>query len=254
MEIIDSHCHLNHQAFDLDRQDIIKRAITNNVSIFIVPGTVSSQWQSLIELAEIQQSIRFSLGLHPYYINQHSDDDLTKLVKLLNNTDAIAIGEIGLDFYDKNLDPIKQLRYFDAQLKIAQELKLPVIIHARKSYDEIIKSLNKISFNQGGIIHAFNGSIQHAMKLIEMNFKLGFGGMLTFEHSTKLRKLATSLPIESIVLETDAPDMTGANHKGQRNSPEYLPEVLNVLSNLRNESIELIAETTTNNVKSVLHL
>jgi TatD DNase family protein len=161
-----------------------------------------------------------------------------------------AVGEIGLDFYDKSLNREKQEVYFSKQVIIAKRHQLPVIIHCRKAHDECLQLLKRHA-PRGGIIHAFNGSIQQAEQYIQLGFKLGFGGMLTYERSSKLRKLATDLPLDAIVLETDAPDMVVAAHRGQRNSPAYLPMIAKVLAELRNLTVSEVAETTTHNFHNV---
>ncbi|MDH5377867.1 MAG: TatD family hydrolase, partial [Gammaproteobacteria bacterium] len=144
------------------------------------------------------------------------------------------------DYYLPNLDRKEQQDYFERQLAMAKAADMPVVIHARKSHDDIITLLEKLRV-PCGTIHAFNGSLQQAQKYIDLGFKLGFGGTLTFERSSKIRALAKALPLDSIVLETDAPDMTVSQHQGERNSPEYLPYCFQALSEIRDESPEEIA-------------
>jgi TatD DNase family protein len=165
----------------------------------------------------------------------------------------VAIGEIGLDYYVDGLDRSGQQSLFEAQLAIARDANLPVILHVRKSHDAVLATLRRIPV-RGGICHAFNGSLQQAAQYIEMGFRLGFGGMLTFERSVKLRALARELPVESLVLETDAPDMTVAQHRGERNSPEYLPYCLDALASVRDEDTTELARITTANAREVLNL
>ena len=165
----------------------------------------------------------------------------------------VGVGEIGLDFYDKGADREAQLAMFEGQLAIAREHGLPVILHVRKAHDEVLGLLHSAGV-RGGIAHAFNGSRQQAGKYIEMGFKLGFGGMLTFERSRKLRELARGLPLDALVLETDAPDMTVSRFRGQRNSPEYIPLVLEAMASVRPEAADRIAAATTRNAVEVLGL
>ena len=233
---------------------MIKRARDAGVDTLIVPAVKRQSWDQLIALCERDKDLHFALGLHPYFIDEHTQSDLEELEQYLDQAHAVAVGEIGLDYFDKSLNREKQLLFFQAQVKIAQQAQLPIIVHARKSHDDIINILKKTNFSQGGIMHAFNGSNQHADSFIEMGFKLGFGGMLTFERSTKLRKLASDLPIEAIVLETDAPDMTVESHRGERNSPEYLPEILQALAAVRQQPAKYLAEQTTANANRVLRL
>jgi TatD DNase family protein len=165
---------------------------------------------------------------------------------------VIAIGEIGLDHHVAGLDPERQTWLLERQLAIARAAGLPVLLHVRKAHDEMLALLRRQPVPAGGIAHAFNGSLQQARQYLELGFKLGFGGMLTFERSRKLRRLATELPLDALVLETDAPDMTVASHHGERNSPEYLPEVLETLARLRDLEPSEVAGRTTANASEVL--
>ena len=255
--IIDSHCHLDFAAFAKDHASVISQCEQNGVTDIVIPGVTAATLTQLISFcAQKTNSLKlyYALGLHPVFLDQHEDSHIDQLADLLVAHKPIAVGEIGLDFFIKELDKNKQLALFSKQLELAIEQQLPVILHVRKAHDEIINSLKQHNFAEGGIVHAFNGSIQQAHHYIDRGFKLGFGGMLTYQRSSKLHKLAKQLPLSSIVLETDSPDMTVEPHRGKRNSPEYLPMVLNALSDLRKEPIELIAETTSNSVKQVLKL
>ena len=243
MKLIDTHCHIDAGEFDSDRDRVLTSAYERNVEKIIVPAITKSRWPRLLSICESSDILYPALGLHPLYIAEHDIGNLDELEQQLEKTHVVAIGEIGLDYFIKDLDRPMQLKLLDAQFSIASRFGLPVILHCRKAYDDLIRLL-AIHKLHGGIAHAFNGSIQHAYKLIDMGFKLGFGGMLTFERSSKLRKLARELPLSSIVLETDSPDMTVAQHRGERNSPEYLPYVLQALASLRIEPIESLALTT----------
>jgi len=253
--MIDTHCHLDFQDFDHDREAIIKRCITNGVKQIVVPAVSAATFARTINVCADYSSLELALGLHPIFIEAHQPQDLLELDTLVAQHAPIAIGEIGLDFFDKRLikDALKekQMAFFTKQLIIAKQHDLPVIIHNRKAHDECLSRLQDIPC-KGGIIHAFNGSIQQAEKYIELGFVLGFGGMLTFERSSKLRNLAKQLPLNSIVLETDAPDMTVCQHKGERNSPEYLPYVRQALATIKQCSLESISEATSLNAKRVL--
>ncbi|WP_456375884.1 TatD family hydrolase [Thiolapillus sp.] len=251
--IIDSHCHLDMPAFDEDRQAVLKKARQAGVRGFIVPGTTAARWPRVMDIARSAVDIWGALGLHPYYVDEHCETDLERLTEQVRHTQPIALGEIGLDLFLPQLDEKKQLFYLESQLDLAREFELPVILHIRKANDTVLQLL-KIHPVKGGICHAFSGSLQQARKFIELGFCLGFGGMLTFTRSRKLRQLATELPLDAIVLETDAPDMSGEKHRYQRNSPEYLPEVLDVLQELRPESRSEIALQTSQNVQRLFKL
>lgn len=253
MELIDTHCHLDFSEFEVDREQVISNARAKGVQRFVIPAVKQSSWQALIDFCNAQQAMHYALGLHPMFFAEHQAEHVSLLQQTIETSQAIAVGEIGLDFYQTGVDHALQIEFFEQQLLIAQQLDLPVILHVRKAHEETIASLQKIKV-VGGIVHAFNGSLQQAARYQQLNFKFGFGGMLTYERSTKLRKLAKELPLESIVLETDAPDMTVAQHRGERNSPEYLPYCLQALAEVRAEAIEDLAQATTDNAKTVLRL
>ncbi len=253
MRIIDTHCHLDFDAFEHDRDDVLKRARENGLSGFVVPAVEQSTWRSLISLCNQSEDMHYALGMHPMFIQQHKLDHVDELHDFVLSNNPIAIGEIGLDFYDKSLQLDKQLEFFEKQLKLACDVNLPVILHVRKAHEEVLACIKKFPVI-GGIVHAFNGSLQQAERYQAKNFKFGFGGMLTYERSSKLRKLASELPIESIVLETDSPDMTVEEHRGERNSPEYLPYCLRSLAQVRAMSVSQVAHQTSLNACEVLNL
>ena len=253
MELIDTHCHLDFAEFDLDRERVLANANASDVSQFVIPGVQQNTWQNLMSLCQAHSNLYYALGLHPMFMQAHVPSDIQKLEETLADTQPVAIGEIGLDFYNKDTDRDTQLTLFEQQLGIARAAQLPVIMHVRKAHEEVIAALKKIPV-VGGIAHAFNGSLQQAQRYRDLNIKFGFGGMLTYARSTKLRTLAQKLELNDLVLETDSPDMTVEQHHGQRNSPEYLPFCLQALAEIREESIEVIANATTYNAKEILRL
>jgi TatD DNase family protein len=251
--LIDTHCHLDVEAFDPDRPRVIAAARAAGVGAIVVPGIHAAGWPGLLALCAAEPGLYPALGLHPIYLERHRDAHLKDLERLLADEPAVAVGEIGLDFFLPELDHARQQALFDAQLAIAAAVGLPVLIHARKSHDQVLTALRRARVI-GGITHAFNGSLQQAEGYLALGFRLGFGGMLTFERSSRLRALARALPLEAIVLETDAPDLTVAAHRGERNSPEYLPDVLAALASIRGEEPALVAERTSANAREVLGL
>lgn len=250
MELFDSHCHMDVEEFAADREQVIQRARDAGVTHMLIPGILAATWPALIELCNQHTGLYPALGLHPIYQDMHKPEDIEALREAVKKYHPVAIGEIGLDFYIKDADREGQTELFEQQLQIAEEFNLPVVLHIRKAYDQVLQSLKKFNL-KGGTAHAFNGSLQQAQQFIDMGFKLGFGGMVTFERSNKLRKLVKELPLEVMVLETDAPDMTVASHRGERNSPEYLPEVVSVIAMIKAVSEEVVAEVTTRNSRGV---
>ena len=255
MKLIDTHCHLDFSAFDEDRTQVLSNCREQGVEKIIVPAVAQSNWLSVLELCEKDTGLFPALGLHPVFTEQHQDSDLLELEALLSShrDQVVAVGEIGLDYYIQEPDKVKQSALFEAQLQLARQADLPVILHVRKAHDQVLDFLKSISV-KGGTAHAFNGSLQQAKKYIELGFKLGFGGTMTYENANKIHSLVKQIPLENIVLETDAPDMVVASHKGQRNSPEYLPKILQALANIRGETVQQLAKQTTENANAVFSL
>lgn len=255
-ELFDTHCHLDISDFDKDLVEVLARARSVGVGSIVIPAIDAARWKGLLQLCDGKQGLYPALGLHPMFYKQHEPKaDIARLEKLVSENELAAIGEIGLDFYLERGHKGEQLQYelFEKQLVIAKDAGLPVILHVRKAHEEVLKRL-KDARVVGGTAHAFNGSLELAQRYIDLGFKLGFGGMVTYDKSTKLRELVKQLPLESIVLETDAPDMSPSNHHGERNSPEYLPEIAQVIADLREISIDDVARITTTNAREIFRL
>jgi TatD DNase family protein len=253
MDLVDTHCHLDVAAFDADRAQVLQRAQQQGVRRMVVPAVDARHWDGLIALCESQAGLFPALGLHPVYLHAHSRADVAALETEIEKQKPVAVGEIGLDYFVRELDRKKQQALFEAQLEIARNADLPVILHVRKAHDQVLATLRRIRV-RGGTAHAFNGSLQQARQYIDMGFKLGFGGMLTYQRSKRIRQLAKELPVDVIVLETDAPDMVVAAHRGERNSPEYLPYCLRALAEVREEQLAFLAQQTTSNACGVFSL
>ncbi len=253
MELIDTHCHLDAPEFDADRAQVLARARANGVHHMVVPGVDAAGWDGLLALCRAEPGLYPALGLHPVYTARHRDRDLDDLARRLEAGGLVAVGEIGLDFHVGDADVERQQALLEAQLAMARDAGLPVILHVRKAHDAMLATLRRLRV-RGGIAHAFNGSLQQGLAYHDLGFCLGFGGMLTYERSTRLRRLARELPLEAIVLETDAPDLTVAAHRGERNSPEYLPHCLHALAEVREMDPAEAARWTTANARRVLGL
>lgn len=249
--LVDTHCHLDAAEFDADRDGVAVAAKSAGVASIVIPAVEKANFATVMQLCERHPHCVAALGIHPLYINRAEPEDLITLRELLANNSVVAVGEIGLDFFVEGQDLARQEWFFVEQLKIAQAFNLPVILHVRRAVDAILKSLRRIPV-RGGIAHAFNGSRQQADEFIKLGFKLGFGGAMTFDRALKIRDLAATLPLESIVLETDAPDIAPAWLNKQRNSPTELPKIAEVLAALRQETLSTIFEVTTANALAVL--
>jgi TatD DNase family protein len=255
--LIDTHCHLDAPEFDRDRDEAARSALQNGVGLIVVPGVERSNFEPVCRLAEQHDHCAYALGIHPLFVGRTEPQDLHLLEdlvrqKLESEKPPVAIGEIGLDFFIEGFDKQRQEYYLIEQLKLARKYDLPVILHVRKSSDDVLKHLRRIKV-RGGIAHAFNGSRQQADRFIELGFKLGFGGAMTYERALRIRELARSLPLESIVLETDAPDIPPEwlGHQG-RNTPDQLPRIAEVLAELRHAESAEIADITGANAFAAL--
>lgn len=253
MQLFDTHCHLDVAEFDGDRDEVLAAAHKAGVTDLLVPAVERATWPALLTFCDSDPHLHPALGLHPVYLDRHSSADVAALDALVSRQRPVAIGEIGLDWYVPGLDRDRQQSLLEDQLAIAGQHRLPAVLHVRKAHDQMLNTLKRHKL-RGGVCHAFNGSLVQAGRYLDMGFRLGFGGMLTFERSNHLRRLAVDLPLEAIVLETDAPDMTVASHQYERNSPEYLPEVLHVLATLRGLPPAEVAETTTATARRVFGL
>ena len=249
--LIDTHCHLDAAEFDPDRPEVAKAALEKGVGIIVIPAVHRDNFAKVEALSKEHKHCVYALGIHPLAVPDSRPDDLAELDSLLENTSAVAIGEIGLDFYIEGYDREAQEFYFVEQLKLAKKFDLPVILHVRRSIDIILKHLRK--FDLRGIAHAFNGSDQQAHEFIKLGFKLGYGGAMTYSRALRIRNLARALPLESIVLETDSPDISPEwLGTSARNSPEQLVQIAQVLADLRGVNIAEIAEITSANALQAL--
>lgn len=253
MLLIDSHCHLDFPDFDQDRQAVIQQAQQHGIWRFIIAGTSRKFWPRLWQVVEQEASCYGALGLHPYFTQQHHSSDLQllrqQLIQLAEQEKLCAIGEIGLDFQLHDFCAETQLAYFTAQLELACEFELPVIIHVRKAHAQVIACLKRYRPARGGIIHAFNGSREQAAEYHKLGFLLGIGGAYTWPQARKLRALLPLLPLEQLALETDSPDMSPFFAQGTRNSPANLAQICQSLAQeLLNIPAEQLAWQTTNNL------
>ncbi len=251
MEFIDTHCHLDAAEFDADREAVIERAHAAGVTRFIVPAVDAAGVAAVRAVCLQHADCLPAYGLHPVYTDRHRPEDVAQLAHWLRDEPAVAVGEIGLDGWMANADRNAQQTLFDAQLLLAREFDLPVLLHVRHAVDAVIAGLRRTGVRRG-IAHAFNGSLQQAERLIGMGFLLGFGGAVTWPKATRLRALAAQLPLEAMVLETDAPDISPQWARGARNVPEYLPGIAAELAALRNVPPDEVAAVTSSNVRKVI--
>ncbi|PXV60838.1 TatD DNase family protein [Dyella jiangningensis] len=253
LELTDSHAHIDDASFASDREAMFQRARDAGVRHIVVPAIDQASWQGIADLCAGHGEAHAAYGMHPIYIDRHRPEHLDQLRSWLQTHRAVAVGEIGLDYFLEGLDVERQREYFQQQLRIARDIDLPVIVHARKAMDEVTSTMRRIG-GLRGVVHSFSGSLQQAEQLWNMGFHLGIGGPVTYERAQRLRHIVATMPVERLLLETDAPDQPGACHRGERNEPANIIEVLDVISQLRGESPEAIAQATTRNARALFRL
>ena len=250
--LLDTHCHLDAAEFDQDRALVIQRAQTAGVGGIVIPAVEVSNFETVRTLAHSFEQGAYALGIHPMYVEHAEVDALERLrdALIIHRADSklIAVGEIGLDFFmpliSQGAAREKQERFFLAQLELASEFNLPVLLHVRKSQDVILKYLRRCSV-QGGIAHAFNGSFQQAEQFLSLGFALGMGGAMTYTRALQIRRLATELGLDSLVLETDAPDIAPEwMTESRRNEPAEVARIAEVFAGLRGISSKELIQAT----------
>ena len=261
---IDTHCHLDASEFAADRGLVRTRAKAAGIAICVVPAVDAANFEAVRELAHTNGDA-YALGIHPLCTGNAAEADLELLDRALTlhrqDPRLVGVGEIGLDYFVAGLDPARQEFFYVEQLALARKHGLPVILHVRRSADQLLKQLRGAGLS--GIAHAFNGSAQQAAQFVDLGFKLGFGGNLTYDRAQQIRRLAIGLPLEAIVMETDSPDIPPhwlyataqqreAGVPQGRNEPAELPRIAQVLSQLRGIPLETLAEATTRNACQAL--
>ncbi len=252
-ELIDSHSHLDVDEFDTDRDAVIDRARAVGVARQIIPAISRAGFQKLKSLCSNVDGLFAAYGMHPAYLDEHREGDVEHLADWLQDEQAVAVGECGLDYYVEGLDLDRQRAMFNAQLGLAKELDLPVIVHALRAVEDVILALRRVG-GLRGVVHSYGGSAEQAQRLWEMGFHIGMGGPVTYPRARRLREIVASIPIEFLLLETDAPDQPLSTHRGARNEPAYLVEVLAVIASLRNADPAEVAAATTRNAVELFRL
>ncbi len=253
IKFFDSHIHLNDPRLFHDLDQHLLNAQHNNIVGWIIPATISEEFGAIHQITQNYPQTYAAYGLHPYFIQNHTEHDLAMLKHTLQTLPSVAIGECGLDAMipEPNMD--RQLYFFKAQIKLALELDLPLIVHTRKTVDLVLKEIRKHP-NLKGVLHSFSGSIQQAEVAIKHNFFLGFGGNCTFPRANKLHSLIRYLSLDNILLETDAPFQRGAYSNAATHYPRDLLEIAKAIATLKEDSLQSIAQATTANVQKLFKL
>ena len=253
MRLIDSHCHLDASEFDADRAAVIARAKAAGVMQQVVPAITAASWPGLREACALAPGLHPAYGLHPIFLDLHRPEHLELLAEWIARERPCAIGECGLDFFLDGLDAQTQRHYFDGQLQLAKRFDLPLIVHARRAVEEVIARIKAVGGIRG-VVHSFAGSPEQSQQLWKLDFMIGLGGPVTYPRANRLRGLAAQMPLEHLLLETDAPDQPDAEIRGQRNEPARLRTVLDCIAQLRGEPAEAIAAQTSANARRLFGL
>lgn len=248
MQLIDAHCHFDFPQFDGRRDAELEQARSRGLRGLVIPGVRRSDWDRVRDTALAREGLFYCLGIHPWFVDEHSETDLAELRRLLEGQpeQCVAIGECGLDRLHGNLEA--QWPWFEAQVALADELKLPLVIHSVKTHDEVHGLLNSRQWSGRALIHGFSGSFQQAEKLIDLGCFIGVGGVITHPRARKTRDAIARLPLESLLLETDAPDMAPEGVPKGENSPRYLRDILDALAEIRGGTPEELAPVLLDNV------
>jgi len=248
MHLVDSHCHLDAAEFDGDRADMVQRALAAGVRAMVVPAVAAEGWPKLRDVCAETSGALPAYGLHPIALSAHRPQHLQSLRDWIERERPVAVGECGLDFFIPELDAAAQRTYFADQLRIARDFDLPVIVHARRAVEAVIVAIRGVG-GLRGVVHSFAGSHEQARQLWDAGFMIGLGGPVTYARANRLRKLASTMPLEFLLLETDAPDQPDAEHRGQRNEPANLVLVARTIAALRGVEVEDVATATAANAE-----
>lgn len=254
MTLIDSHCHLDDDRFDASRDEIVERAKRQGIGQIILPATTAERWHRVKQVAEKYPGVFPAYGLHPMFMARHKIQHLDELDTWIAHESPVAVGECGLDFYQSRRDEQRQVQIFSAQLKIANSYRLPVIVHVRKAMDQVISLLRKNHPVAGGVVHSFAGSLQQAQQLLDLGFRLGIAATVDFERAKKLRRVVTEIDESALLLESDAPDQPGVNHRGELNEPAFIVEHFQTMAQLRGITEDRMREILNNNTRALFKL
>ncbi len=253
MHLFDTHSHIDVDSFGTDRDAAIARARAAGVREQLVPAIEFETWPELRRVCAANEGLYPAYGLHPLLLNAHRPEHLVRLRDWIEHERPVAIGECGLDFLDPALDRDRQVVLFAAHVRLAREFDLPLVIHARRAVDAVIAALKEMR-GVRGIVHSFAGSPDQARALHKLGMLIGIGGPVTYPRARRLRSIVATLPIEQLVLETDAPDQPMCGRQGERNEPAFLTTVLDAVAQLRGAEPDDIALATTTNARSLLGL
>lgn len=249
VRLFDSHAHLDAPEFDGDRVRVLRDARAAGVDGMLIPAVAAAAWPGLHALCESEAGLYPAYGLHPCYLARHADGDVDALAEWVRAHRAVAVGECGLDHSDPGSDRARQVRLLHGQFEVAHAFDLPLVLHARRAFEAVILEIRRFGKPLRGVVHSFSGSIEQARALWRLGFAVGIGGPVTYARARRLRQMVASLPLECLLLETDSPDQPGVDHRGQRNEPAFLVDVVQCVAGLRGEDPVDVATATAANAR-----
>ena len=253
--LIDTHSHIDMENFEQRFDEVLKNAKQNDVEKVVIPGVEPSGFKKISEICEKYENIYGAVGVHPEEVNSFNEKAEELIKKYLKNSKIIAVGEIGLDYYWDKSQIEKQKEIFERQILIAKKAQKPVLVHDREAHQYSFEILKRTKANEIGVVmHCFSGSPEFAMECVKEGFYIALGGVVTFKNAKKVKEVAKIIPLDRLLLETDAPYMAPVPYRGKENEPAYVKYVAQEIANLRNISYEEVAETTTNNAKKLLKI
>lgn len=253
--LIDTHSHIDMENFEQRFDEVLKNAKQNDVEKVVIPGVEPSGFKKISEICEKYENIYGAVGVHPEEVNSFNEEAEELIKKYLKNPKIIAVGEIGLDYYWDKSQIEKQKEIFERQILIAKKAQKPVLVHDRDAHQDSFEILKRTKANEIGVVmHCFSGSPEFAMECVKEGFYIALGGVVTFKNAKKVKEVAKIIPLDRLLLETDAPYMSPVPFRGKENEPAYVKYVAQEIANLRNISYEEVAETTTNNAKKLLKI
>lgn len=248
LALVDSHSHFDVEAFDDDRAQALARARDAGVVAQILPGITADTWPRLRDVCAGEPSLHPVYGLHPTFLAHHRSEHIDLLQEWIVRERPCAVGECGLDRYEGHPPFDAQQRYFEAQCELAKQFDLPLIVHGRRAFEDVILTLRRFG-GMRGVVHSFAGSIDQARQLFALGFRLGIGGPVTYPRANRIRRVVREMPLDMLLLETDSPDQPNVDRRGQRNEPAYMVDVLDCIAALRDEPWETVAAATRHNTE-----
>jgi len=249
-KIIDTHAHYDHKQFNHDRTELLTQLETDNIASIINVGCDLKSSKASIALAEVHPFIYATVGVHPHYSNTLSEENIHSLEALCSHKKVVAYGEIGLDFFHNFSPPDTQRYWFKRQLELAEKLGIPVIIHSRDASEETFDMVEKSNLRKG-VIHSFSGDAALAQAYVNLGFHIGIGGVITFDKTKRLPGVVDAIPLDKILLETDAPYLTPAPFRGKRNTSSYLTYVATTIAEIKGVAYEQVCEQTSSNAQTL---